>query len=243
MLDALAGLAAATGGRLMYLGGNGFYWVTSLTPRSPHVARGAPRARRHPALGLRAGRGAPRLDRRARRPVAAPRPPAAGALRRRLQRPGLRRLAALPRAPGSPRPARGVRLRGRARGRDVRRLRLGARRRRRASSSTAPTPRSGTPPHALVLATATGFSDVYQGTVEDLLDRRLAAGRHRLAAGALRHRVLRDAGGRRGVLGGVDRLVRRARPRRRRQRRVAPHRRTCCAASPSPAPFAPPEGA
>jgi N,N-dimethylformamidase len=37
MLDALAGYLEG-GGRLMYLGGNGFYWVTSIDPGRPHVA-------------------------------------------------------------------------------------------------------------------------------------------------------------------------------------------------------------
>ncbi len=36
MLDALE-TYLANGGRLMYLGGNGFYWVTSLAPDRPHV--------------------------------------------------------------------------------------------------------------------------------------------------------------------------------------------------------------
>jgi N,N-dimethylformamidase len=36
MLDALSGYLER-GGRLMYLGGNGFYWVTSIDPRRPHV--------------------------------------------------------------------------------------------------------------------------------------------------------------------------------------------------------------
>ena len=36
MLDGLEGYLAA-GGRLMYLGGNGFYWVTSVDPERPHV--------------------------------------------------------------------------------------------------------------------------------------------------------------------------------------------------------------
>ena len=36
MLDALAAYLAG-GGRLMYLGGNGFYWVTSFHPERPHV--------------------------------------------------------------------------------------------------------------------------------------------------------------------------------------------------------------
>jgi N,N-dimethylformamidase len=36
MLDALEGYLAG-GGRLMYLGGNGFYWVTSVDPERPHL--------------------------------------------------------------------------------------------------------------------------------------------------------------------------------------------------------------
>ncbi len=37
ILDALAGYLGA-GGRVMYLGGNGFYWVTSIDPERPHIA-------------------------------------------------------------------------------------------------------------------------------------------------------------------------------------------------------------
>lgn len=37
MLDAMRDFLA-TGGRVMYLGGNGFYWVTSMDPDRPHVA-------------------------------------------------------------------------------------------------------------------------------------------------------------------------------------------------------------
>jgi N,N-dimethylformamidase len=36
MLDALEHYLAA-GGRLMYLGGNGFYWVTTISPDKPHI--------------------------------------------------------------------------------------------------------------------------------------------------------------------------------------------------------------
>ena len=36
MLDALDAYLAGDG-RLMYLGGNGFYWVTAMDPRRPHV--------------------------------------------------------------------------------------------------------------------------------------------------------------------------------------------------------------
>jgi N,N-dimethylformamidase len=37
MLDALESWLEDAGGRLMYLGGNGFYWVTSVDPARPHV--------------------------------------------------------------------------------------------------------------------------------------------------------------------------------------------------------------
>jgi N,N-dimethylformamidase len=37
MLDALEAYLA-NGGRIMYLGGNGFYWVTSFHPEAPHMA-------------------------------------------------------------------------------------------------------------------------------------------------------------------------------------------------------------
>ena len=36
MLDAVAGYTG-NGGRLMYMGGNGFYWVTSVDPEQPHM--------------------------------------------------------------------------------------------------------------------------------------------------------------------------------------------------------------
>ena len=38
MLDALERVRWRDGGRLMYLGGNGFYWVTSIDPERPHLA-------------------------------------------------------------------------------------------------------------------------------------------------------------------------------------------------------------
>jgi N,N-dimethylformamidase len=45
MMDALRGYLSG-GGRLMYLGGNGFYWVTSIDPARPHVIE-VRRGRRH----------------------------------------------------------------------------------------------------------------------------------------------------------------------------------------------------
>jgi N,N-dimethylformamidase len=56
MLDALRDYLGA-GGRLMYLGGNGFYWVTSIDPARPHVIE-VRRGRR----GTGTWRGAPGED-------------------------------------------------------------------------------------------------------------------------------------------------------------------------------------
>ena len=86
MLDAVRRPTSAGGGRLMYLGGNGFYWVTARDPeRAAHDRDPAPRpvdAR----VGARAGRGAPVDDRRAGRAVALPGAPAAGLARRGVHR-------------------------------------------------------------------------------------------------------------------------------------------------------------
>ena len=46
-LDALAEFTAA-GGRLMYLGGNGFYATDVVRPGEPTCRRGTSRRRRHP---------------------------------------------------------------------------------------------------------------------------------------------------------------------------------------------------
>ena len=53
MLDALRGWLDA-GGRLMYLGGNGFYWVTSIAPDRPHLVE-----IRRGVCGIRAWESAP----------------------------------------------------------------------------------------------------------------------------------------------------------------------------------------
>ena len=50
-----------SGGRLMYLGGNGFYWVTPMDPTGP-LHRGTA-ARRHRALAGRTGRALPQPHR------------------------------------------------------------------------------------------------------------------------------------------------------------------------------------
>ena len=69
-LDALQAYTE-TGGRLMYLGGNGFYWRVALSRRRAGRHRGAAHRGRHPHLGRRARRVLPRLRRRLWRAVAA----------------------------------------------------------------------------------------------------------------------------------------------------------------------------
>ncbi len=78
------------GGRLMYMGGNGFYWRIA-----HHPARQGVIEVRRAEGGVRAwdaepGRGLPQLHRRIWRPVAAQCARAATAGRRRLHQPGLR---------------------------------------------------------------------------------------------------------------------------------------------------------
>ena len=81
------------GGRLMYMGGNGWYWRVAFHATAGRH-RGPPRRGRHPHLGRGARRISSFLQRRIRRPVAAHRPAAQPDLRRRLHRAGLRRLRA-----------------------------------------------------------------------------------------------------------------------------------------------------
>lgn len=167
MLDALDAYLDK-GGRVMYLGGNGFYWVTGVDPERPHVIeirrwRGTETWEAEPGetwLGATAEQ---------------------GGLWRNRNRAPQRRLGvgftsqgndyAMPyvRQPDSedPRAAfifEGVpddvigdfpslMLRHGAAGYEIDRA----------------DPALGTPPHALVLATATGFSDSYQHVVEEIL--------------------------------------------------------------------------
>ena len=69
-LDALQAYIE-TGGRLMYLGGNGFYWRVALSRQRAGRHRGAAHRGRHPHLAGRARRVLSRLRRRLRRAVAA----------------------------------------------------------------------------------------------------------------------------------------------------------------------------
>ena len=88
MWDAMAAYQHQ-GGRLMYLGGNGWYWKIAYHPELPGPDGGAPRRGRHSDLGGRAGRVLPQLQRRVRRTVAPPGPSAAGHDRGGFLGPGL----------------------------------------------------------------------------------------------------------------------------------------------------------
>ena len=200
MLDALEGWLD-DGGRLMYLGGNGFYWVTSLIPTEPHVleVRRGHAGTRVWALG--AGRGASRLDRRARRALAVPRPASAAAGRRRLRGPGLRRVAALPprRPAAATRASRGSSRvsaegefgahgsvlggAGRVRARPRSTPRSGRRRTRSCSPSRA--------------GSATSTRASWRTSARPTRSRAAPSRRYVRS----RHRVLRDADRRRGLLG------------------------------------------
>ena len=151
MLDALHAYLEE-GGRLMYLGGNGFYWVTPMDP-SGRTDRGARGATAPSAWQGAPGESHHALDRRARRAVALPRPPAAAALRRRLHRAGLRPQLAVPADARQLRPARRVHLRRHRRRRDHRRLPVA---RARSGAAGLEIDRVdyalGTPPHTLLLA-------------------------------------------------------------------------------------------
>jgi len=166
MLDALESWLES-GGRLMYLGGNGFYWVTSLFPDRPHVLevrrghagtgvwRSEPGEVHHASTGEPGG-----LWRFRGRP-----PQRVAGIGFTAQ--GFDRSLPYCRADGADDPraawifegtagdefgAHGSVLGG-AGGFELDRVDT----------------ELGTPPHALVLAVARGFSDVYQATSEDIL--------------------------------------------------------------------------
>lgn len=167
MLDALDAYLD-NGGRVMYLGGNGFYWVTGVDPERPHV------------IEIRRWRGTETWEAEPGETWLSTTAEQGGLWRNRNRAPQ-RRLGvgftsqgndyAMPyvRQPDSddPRAAfifQGVAdevigdfpslmLRHGAAGYEIDRA----------------DPALGTPPHALVLATATGFSDSYQHVVEEIL--------------------------------------------------------------------------
>ena len=114
MLDALDGYLRQ-GGRLMYMGGNGFYWRIAHHPER----RGVIEVRRAEG-GVRAWDALPgeayhSFTGEYGGPVAAPGPRAAEARRGRLHQPGLRQVLLLPAHGGEPRSARRLHVRGRRR--------------------------------------------------------------------------------------------------------------------------------
>jgi N,N-dimethylformamidase len=166
MLDAIEAYTNG-GGRLVYLGGNGFYWVTSVDPERPHLievrrgARGTGSWRSFPGEWHHATTGEP-----------------GGLWRDRGRAPqryvgvgmtamGFARALPFRREPGShdaraafifegiddaePIGAGGLVLDGAA-GHELDRIDMSL----------------GTPPHALLLATAAGFPDDYQHVVEEV---------------------------------------------------------------------------
>jgi N,N-dimethylformamidase len=167
MLDALEAYLDS-GGRLMYLGGNGFYWVTSIDPERPHVLevrRGhagtrvwasAPGETHHASTGELGGlwrhRGRP-PQRLAGVGFTAQGFDASLPYRRETGSFDLRAAFAFEGiADDGPIGGFGSVLGG-AGGFEIDRLDY----------------ELGTPPHALCLASATGFSDAYQGVVEEIL--------------------------------------------------------------------------
>ena len=94
MLDAVE-VYLQNGGRLMYLGGNGFYWVTSLDPESQHTIE----VRRWGGTQIwnaRPGGETPQHHGRAGRPLAQSGPGASEARGSRVHVPGQRRQRSLP---------------------------------------------------------------------------------------------------------------------------------------------------
>lgn len=166
MLDGMEGYLAG-GGKLMYLGGNGFYWVTSISPSLPHVIE-VRRGRR----GTGTWRSAPGEDHHSTTGELGGLWRDRGRAPQRLAGVGMdaqgfdralpyRRTAAShdPRvswifdgvSPDEPIGAHGL-VMGGAAGLEI----------DRADHAL------GTPPHALVVATADGFSDSYQHAIEEV---------------------------------------------------------------------------
>jgi N,N-dimethylformamidase len=157
------------GGRLMYLGGNGFYWVTSIDPARPHMIEV-----RRGATGTRSWEGGSGEDRHAT--TGEP-----GGLWRHRGRPAQRLVGVGSTAAGSG-PSRPYRLLASSRDPRAAFIFEGV-------PSTEPVGASGlvlggaggyetdrfdsalgTPPHALLLATATEFGAEWFGLVEDALE-------------------------------------------------------------------------
>ena len=94
MLDAQEDYVAG-GGRLIYMGGNGYYWVVGFDRENAGMHGGSQARFRHARLGGQAGRTLLANHRRKERPLAQPRSRAAKAHGRRLHRRGLRNIRSL----------------------------------------------------------------------------------------------------------------------------------------------------
>jgi N,N-dimethylformamidase len=210
MLDGLDGYLAA-GGRLMYLGGNGFYWVTTAPEDDPfliEVRRGQAGTRVwesapgewHQAMTAERG-GLWRHRGRSPQSLAGVGFTAQGfdvSLPYRIVTgPGPERVSFILEGidPGAPLGDGGSVLGGAA-GFEIDRA----------------DPALGTPAGAVVVASAREFSHAYQGAVEDVTTADSGQGGPDRRAGPVRCRVLRDQCWWRGVLGGLDRVVRRPAP-------------------------------
>jgi N,N-dimethylformamidase len=166
MLDALQGFVDA-GGRLMYLGGNGFYWVTSLHPDEPHVLevrRGHAGTRvwasepgdvHHASTGELGGI----WQHRGRAPQQLC---GVGFTAQGFDASLPYRLTAAARDPRVAFAMQGLPAEGQFGGHGS--VLGGA----AGFELDRADPELGTPPHALIIASADGFSDVYQGVVEDI---------------------------------------------------------------------------
>ena len=199
LLDRACGTAMKAwldrGGRLVYVGANGWYWRIAWHPTLPGVIEV-----RRAEDGIRTWEAQPGeyyhvVQRRIRRALAAPRPAAERHVRRRLHRPGLRssapttcaRRAASIRAPRS-----SSRASGRTRGSAISAWSAAA---PPASSWTASSRASASPPNTPAAGELRGPHRP-RGAGERGVHRG-AAGPHRLAAPerARRPRLLRDAAG------------------------------------------------
>ena len=144
LLDALQA-HVERGGRLMYLGGNGFYWVTSVDPAAAAHHRDSPWYLRLTGMGERTRRVLSLDHGRTGRDLAVPGQTAQPAVRCRFRRTGGRRQGARLPSGAACRTDRAVGLcvrRHRARG-DHRRDRFAARRSGQATRSTVPMSRAG----------------------------------------------------------------------------------------------------
>ena len=99
------------GGRLMYLGGNGFYWRIAYSPRPARRSGGAPRRERTARLGCRTRRVLSQLHWRIRRTLALPGPSSTGVGRGRVLSGRFRRVILLPPTAWKLRSARKIHLR------------------------------------------------------------------------------------------------------------------------------------